>query len=415
MFDIGDIILYLFLFAALYAQVFLLFTFLESKSTKKSKLEENKISPDRFPTVSIIVPCFNEEKTLTGTVESLLNLNYPEDKLDIIIVDDGSTDSTYEVAKKFVQNPRVRVFSKENGGKHTALNFGISQTQSELIGCLDADSFADKEALQEIVRVFIERPEVMAVTPSIRVFNPENMLQRMQRVEYNMGVFLRKMFGELNAIQATPGPLSILRRTVFETLGLYRAAHNTEDMEIALRMHKNHYPIANAPRAFVYTVTPRTVTKLYKQRRRWLYGFLKNVLDYRTLVFNPKYGNLGMFSLPTALISILAEIYFTCFMIYYFCLRLADKIVEYSTIGFHLPRHFSFDWFYVNTGTTTLIAYGLLFSGVIFILSVQRSTEGKLKIHNGYFSFFFLYGFIAPFWLFSTLWNVLFLQKNSWR
>ncbi len=417
--DVSTITINLFLFLTLYAQVLLLFTFFERKNifgNLDDRDVEDRTSPvKKFPVVTIIVPVWNEEPTLAGTVNSLLGLEYPKDKLDIIIVDDGSTDGTRRVANTFRGHPQVRVFHKENGGKHTAMNLGISHARGELIGGLDADSFVDKNALIEIVRCF-EDEKIMAVTPAIRVHAPGNVLQKIQRVEYNMGVFLRKMFGSMNAINVTPGPFSIFRKKVFDDLGSYRHAHNTEDMEIALRMHKNHYPIANAYRAYVYTVTPRTVKGLYKQRLRWVYGFLANAIDYRVMIFNKKYGNVGVFTLPAAIISIIAALYFTSLVIMHFSAQLAKRILEIRTVGMSFaPHSYSFDWFFINTDETAILIYILLISTVFIVFIGKKLSEGNMKMSSDMLYFLALYGFLAPAWLFKAVYNVAFNKKTSWR
>lgn len=413
------IILNILLFISLYVQVLFLFTYVESHPRRKSKkvaVERAKKPLTYYPSVAIIIPCWNEEKTLAGTIHSLLKLDYPKEKLELVIVDDGSTDKTLQVANSFRSNPQVKIYHKENGGKHTAVNFGIKKTNSELVGCLDADSFVAPDALIEIVKKFQDKKN-MAVTPAIRVHEPENMLQRLQRVEYNMGVFLRKMFGEMNAISVTPGPFSIFRRKVFEDLGDYRRAHNTEDMEMALRMHKNYYPIANAPAAFVYTVTPRTVPTLVKQRLRWVYGFLKNVIDYREMIFNKKYGNLGMFSLPAAVISIFTLLYFTSLSIFEAISNLAGKITEYQTVGLHFSKSMlpHFDWFFWDTNQVAIIILALSFSALIIVLAGQRLAEGHIKPHSGLVYFFLFYGLLAPLWVFKAVFNVVFSRKSTWR
>ena len=117
------------------------------------------------------------------------------------------------------------------------------------------------------------------------------------------------MLGFLGAIHVTPGPLTIFRKKVFDDLGPYRHAHNTEDMEIAYRMQKNHYKIEQCNDAYVYTNTPETIIKLYKQRLRWIYGFINNTIDYRKILFRKKYGNFSLFILPANIISIFAVIY----------------------------------------------------------------------------------------------------------
>jgi cellulose synthase/poly-beta-1,6-N-acetylglucosamine synthase-like glycosyltransferase len=114
----------------------------------------------------------------------------------------------------------------------------------------------------------------MAVAPSVTVFEPKNIIQYAQKAEYHMGVYFKKMLGILGAINVTPGPLTVFRKKVFDDLGPYRHGHSTEDMEIAYRMQKNRYKIEHCNDAYVYTNTPKTVRKLYRQRLRWIYGFI---------------------------------------------------------------------------------------------------------------------------------------------
>lgn len=405
------------LFVTLYAQVLLLFTFFSKKSVfgedRYTKPGEFPTPLKRFPVVTVIVPVWNEEKTLAGTLRSLLALDYPKEKLDIIVVDDGSTDNTRTVANSFKEFPNVRVFSKENGGKHTAVNFAIARAKGELIGCLDADSFVEKNALSEIVRCF-EDERIMAVTPAIRVYEPKNMLQKLQNVEYNMGIFLRKMFASMNAIHVAPGPFSIFRKKVFDDLGLYKKAHNTEDMEMAMRMHKHHYPIANAYTAYVYTVTPDTVYKLYKQRLRWVYGFLANVIDYKEMILNRKYGNLGMFTLPASIISIFAALYFTAIAVYNVLLSILDSFLEITTVGIRVKSPVS-DWFFMNTGETTIVVYILMCTTVFSIFVGKKLAEGNFKFGSDMIYFLVFYGFLAPLWLFRAVWNIIFRRKTTWR
>src|SRR3989344_283358 len=238
--QLQTLILYFSLFVSLFFEIFLLITYLEVKDEVKFEKEHLGKDIKNFPSVSIIVPCYNEEKTLAGTVDSLLALDYPKGKLSIILVDDGSTDSTKEVFKQFENNSQILAFSKENGGKHTALNFALEKINTDLVGCLDADSFVSPDALRKIIP-FFDDETIMAVTPSIKVHEPKTVLQYVQKVEYNWGIFLRRMLSSIGALYVTPGPFSIFRTLVFRELGGYRHAHHTEDLELALRMQKNHY------------------------------------------------------------------------------------------------------------------------------------------------------------------------------
>src|SRR3989344_6522042 len=305
--DIQTLILYGSIFISLFFEVFLLITYLE---VREELILEKNIDKNikRFPTVTVIVPCFNEEKTLTMTMWSLLNLDYPKDKLSIIAVDDGSVDRTLFELNKFESYQQVTVLSKENGGKHTALNLALEKVKSDLVGCLDADSFVNPEALKKIVP-FFEDQSTMAVTPSVKVFEPRSVLQYVQKIEYSWGIFLRRMLSSINALYVTPGPFSFFRTQVFQELGGYSHGHQTEDLEMALRLQKNNYKIVNSHGAHVYTSAPLKFPALYKQRVRWTYGFLNNVIDYREMFFNKKYGHIGLFILPIATSSIFSTLY----------------------------------------------------------------------------------------------------------
>lgn len=397
------------IFVSLFFQVFILITFFEKKDDKSVK--SKKSSPTLF-SVCIIVPVWNEERTLRGTLQSLLSLNYPKDKLEILVVDDGSTDNTLSIAKEFENEPQIKIFSKENGGKHTAVNFGINQTNTELVGCLDADSFVDSQALQEIVKVF-QNPEMMAVTPCMIVKTPQTFVQRAQKIEYTVGALLKRIFGDLSAIQVTPGPFSIFRRKVFEDLGLYKKAYNTEDFEIALRMHKHGYKIGNAPTAFVYTTTPSTPYKLFRQRLRWVQGNMLNLIDYRELFFRVQYGHLGMLVLPMAVIYYFIALFVSVYSIVNFTQWIGTKIEHVRITGITTPT-ISFDWFFVDTSILALLAF-FLFAITLTLISfgirMTRERGSLLEL----VSFFVVYPILAPFWLWRAGIDLLRGKHNSWR
>ncbi|MDO8591116.1 MAG: glycosyltransferase family 2 protein, partial [bacterium] len=187
---ISNLTLYITFFVSLYFEVFLLINFLEKRTAIQT--EELKV-PQRFPSTTIIVPVFNEEKTIIKTVFSLLKLDYPKDKLKIIIVDDGSKDGTAEIIKRFRTNKRIEIISKKNGGKYTALNQGLLRTKSELVGCLDADSFVLPDTLKKII-VHFENEKTMAVPPAVKIYQPDKFIRHVQNNEYNLGIFIKKSF-----------------------------------------------------------------------------------------------------------------------------------------------------------------------------------------------------------------------------
>lgn len=413
-----SVLLYFFLFLAVYVQVFLLVTFFESRErfmSRASRKPAPRGSDADVPRVSIIVPCWNEECTLKGTVDSLLALEYPKEKLQIIVVDDGSTDGTALAASAFAGHSQITLLSKKNGGKHTALNEGLVYAEkSDIVGCLDADSFVSPDALYEMLPYF-DDPSVMAVTPFIRVHTAHNVIERIQVVEYVVSGLWRKLLSSLNAQYVTPGPFSLYRRSVFTELGLYRPAHQTEDLEIAMRMQAAHMRIESAHTAVVYTSVPRTLPALIRQRVRWYSGFLRNAFDYRRLLLNPRYGHVAMFSMPGGFIAIVSAVTLFLSGLFNALLWLRTEILQIVTIGFRFPAAPSFDWFFFDTGMYRLLT---LTTFLLFIVTVFCS--GLLIRERGHFAvntifYFLLYGLMAPLWCMRTLFNIVTVRQGKWR
>lgn len=413
--DFGTIILYCLLFVSLFFEIFLLLTYLEVR--EELAFEKNYLGKaiKQFPAVTIIVPCFNEERTVVATIASIRNLDYPVDKLSIIAVDDGSVDGTKQLLKELEAKFDIKVLFKPNGGKHTALNLALREVKTELVGCLDADSYANPEALRKIVP-FFEDKTIMAVTPSIKVHEPKTALQLIQKVEYSWGIFLRRMLSSLGALYVTPGPLSIFRTKVLQELGGYRTGHYTEDLEMALRLQKNRYRIVNSHGAHVYTSTPAGLGALYRQRVRWTYGFLNNVLDYREMFFNRKYGNIGLFILPIATFSIFSLLYVVGRILWNNFSKLSDFATKIRVAGLNWdPSWPSFDWYFLNTDVTTFLTVTVVgMSFVILYLSLKLS-DGKAKLSRGVFYYLIFYIFLVPLWLVGALFNTVFRRKISWR
>ncbi len=405
-------ILYVFLFLTLYLEVFFLITFFEERGKLGMKQKNTKLS--YYPSVAIAVPCWNEEKTVLGTIDSLLRLNYPKNRLQIFIIDDGSTDNTWGIIQKFANHKQITLLKKENGGKHTAVNLAIEQTDTELFGCLDADSLVEKDALIEIARAFNEDPLTMATTPMLVVHNPKTILQKMQKTEYHVGAFFKRMLSTLDAINVTPGPFSVFRREVFARIGLYKEAHNTEDMEFALRMQASHMRIRNVHTAHVYTKAPDTLYKLYRQRLRWAYGTMKNTLDYRFMIFRRNYGILGMITLPLSFFGVFVFLYNFGFMAFHAIRSMINKAIEISTVGFSFALP-SFDSFFFNTDFMAILFYVFIGFGLIIIWNGVKLAEGRFSPTMGIFYFLVLYGIVAPLWFARAVINVAISKGPSWR
>jgi cellulose synthase/poly-beta-1,6-N-acetylglucosamine synthase-like glycosyltransferase len=409
-----DITFYIFTFLAIYTQVFFLVTFLENR--KRIIIRYKNIKLNVYSKVTIIVPCWNEEKTIYKTVRSIQNLNYPKDKVKIFLVDDGSTDGTWDILQEFTKYSNVKIFHKENGGKHTALNLGLAHVETEYVGCLDADSFADRESLVRIMSYFEKDINAMAVSPSIIVHNPKGVVQRAQKAEYNMSVFIKKMLAFLGAIHVTPGPLTIFKKKVFDDLGPYRSAHNTEDMEIAYRMQKHHYAIEQCNDAYIYTNAPSTVKKLYRQRLRWIYGFINNTIDYRNILFKKKYGNFSTFTVPAGIISVISVCFLFGMIVYNLIHFIYLKILQFRVAGFQFSTNTHiFDTFFINTQTIVFVTLFLYSLVIVSIILGHRMVNKKWGISINMLYYFTLFSVIAPIWLIKAVYVTILSRKPAWR
>ncbi len=375
--------------------------------------DETKNDEDYFPYVDVIVPVFNEEKTISKTIDSLLALDYPRDKYNIVVVNDGSTDNTLDALKRFHDEKNIIVFSKKNEGKHTALNLGITNSKAEFVGCLDADSFVDREALKLIVRRF-RNASVMAVTPSVVISDANNIIRKTQMAEYQYGNFVRKAFCAIGAIHIAPGPFSFYRKSVFEKVGMYRKAHNTEDMEMAMRLQKNRLKIVNEPKALVYTVGPNSIKKLYKQRVRWVSGFLANLIDYKGMVFNKKYGDLGLLVLPFAALGV----FLSFFLFIKGILSISNSLwrefqkIYFGGLFFHAPN---FDWFYLDTSAVSILGLILIMITIFTVWLGHKISTGKWHFSFEFIYYLTIYIIISPFWITKALYNTISSREASWR
>ncbi|MEK9160575.1 MAG: glycosyltransferase [Patescibacteria group bacterium] len=412
------VLAYPFLFAAIYFEAFLLVTFL----SQPAKDARARVVSPKTPMVAMIVPCFNEEKTVGATVESLLALEYPKEKLQIILVNDGSTDATGKVMDGFAHHAQVSVIHQKNGGKHVALNAGIDAAKdAEIVGCLDADSFVHKDALREMISCF-DDPEVGATTAAMSVHKPTNLLERMQNAEYIMGIALRHILAAVNGIYVTPGPFSLYRRDIIEKIGGFRHGHHTEDMEMALRMQQQGYKIDSAPKARVETATPRSVPSLVKQRTRWTTGFLRNMLyEYRGLVGNPRYGALGLIVLPLGFFAIIGGILMFGIVIYQLVKEgintflIASGVPFDYTVSTIVPKLGAIEWFYFPLTLFTLLAVVAVVGSILFVLVGRKISHTPANLGVGILGYMFVYGLIAPLWLVRSVADVATSTRRSWR
>ena len=355
--------------------------------------------------ISIVVPAYNEEATIIDNIISLLDLNYPE--FEIIVVSDGSNDKTLEkviehfklrkidveinmqVECKKIKGiygsfiiPNLVLVDKENGGKADALNAGINLSRYPLFCGIDADCIIEKNALLRIVKPFLKYEHTIAVGGIVRIANgctikdgklleaklPKQTIVRFQIIEY-FRAFLTSRIGweRINALLIISGAFGVFKKYAVIKVGGYS---NTigEDLELTLKMHeyfrknKLKYKIDFASDAVCWTQAPDTLKGLKSQRIRWHRGLTDSILRHKKMLFNPKYGTVGILSMP-----------------YFFLVEMLGPVIEMTGYVMLVVS--------IITGTLSkfficvfLMAY---LYGILFSLSALLFEEFSYRRYNG--------------------------------
>ncbi len=377
-----------------------------------------------WPKVTVILPMFNEEKHVEWTLDSVYELDYPKNRLNVICVNDGSTDSTLKILKKLKKKYGYEIIDKKNGGKHTALNEALKKTKTPFFACLDVDCYVESDALKNMIEEF-DSKEVASVMPIMKVHKPENILQKVQWLEYTMNIFYKYIMGKLDCIHVTPGPFSIYRTDVVKKLGGFRKGHMTEDLEMALRLQDNHYTLKQSLRAIVHTASPKTTKAFISQRTRWYQGTLLNVKDYKHFLFNRKYGEFGMYHMPLVAITGILALIGVLTVLYLF---IKDS---FHTVKRMYMTHFDF-WTYITNyrwNTTFLdLDWQVIFSSfvlfflifIIIYLSFVGTKERVSMLRNfKYFLmflyYFFIYKFVMGYIWAKVVFRLIANKANSWE
>jgi cellulose synthase/poly-beta-1,6-N-acetylglucosamine synthase-like glycosyltransferase len=248
--------------------------------------------------VTVIVPAYNEGMVIARTIQSLLDQQY-DGALHVVVVDDGSPDDTYRIARDgFADDPRVEVHTKSNAGKASALNFGIAQARMEILVCLDADTLFEPTTIRELVQPLVD-PAVGAVAGNAKVGNRINLVTRWQALEYVTSQNLdRRAFSTLNCITVIPGAVGAWRRSAVLEAGGFTSDTLAEDQDLTIRIRRLGMTIAYAERAIAWTEAPDTLSTLSRQRFRWSFGTLQCAWKHRDTLLRPKYGSLGLVAMP---------------------------------------------------------------------------------------------------------------------
>ncbi len=301
----------------------------ELKRAAKNEKALTKTEPYK-PFVSVIVPAWNEEVGLVRTAKTILKSTYRD--LEIIVVNDGSTDESDRLMQEFIMayesstlevpHIPIRYYYKENGGKGKALNYGIRQSSGDLIISIDADCALQPDTVENFVKHF-QDTTVMAAVGNVKIGNTSHILGTLQYLEFLFSFYFKKADSLFNTIYIIGGAAGAFRREVFEKIGFYSSHNITEDIDLSVRIQKAGMRIVYAADAVVYTEGATTLKGLMAQRLRWKHGRFQTFAEHKNLFFSnkPEHSKLlTWFVLPLAVfgdVQLFFEVIFLSFLYVY--------------------------------------------------------------------------------------------------
>jgi len=382
--NIGVIIFFI-LFSFL---LFLFVTFIISLFVKEKKF---RTGMEKFPFVSVIIPAYNEQDTLPHCLDSIVKLEYPLNKLQIIMVNDQSTDNTLKVAEAFRKKHKdidMKVITGKHQGKSGALNLGVKHSKYDLILTLDADVTLEKGTIKELVKPVHDKS--IAATNCIAVIKkPKNMIEQFQRIEFFLFNLIRTSFSKVfdNSIWFL-GAVACYKKEVLRKIGGFKKDTLTEDMDICLEMYNSNYKIITVPHAVIVTKACPTVKSLFQQRMRWYYGALQALVKNKELLTQQRHS-------PAVYFLFFNQFWWTFFAFIFFPLVIYQVNYWFPPLGAGFVEIFMylFRWFsligpvYVlykipDWGLSFLNLFGVM-SGVIStftIISAIKISRGKVTV-----------------------------------
>ena len=253
------------------------------------------VPPEHDVACSVIVPAYNEAAVIQTCLRSILASDYRV--FEVIVVDDGSSDNTSDLARG-ISDARLKVVRKANGGKASALNHGIQLARAQFVIAIDADTVFRPDTLRQLMRHF-QDPKVGAVSGNTRIANRHKLITKLQSLEYVVGFNLDRRMGDLfDCITVVPGAIGAFRKSVLLHAGGFTYDTLAEDTDLTLSIKEAGHRIVYDAAAIAYTEAPSTVRELLKQRFRWTFGTMQAVWKHKGAVLNPRYGTLGLIGLP---------------------------------------------------------------------------------------------------------------------
>jgi poly-beta-1,6-N-acetyl-D-glucosamine synthase len=373
----------------------------------------------RYPSVTIIVPAHNEAQGIKETVLSLVALDYPTDQLQVLVIDDGSTDDTATIIDRLAQDhPMVSVIHKRNEGKAVALNSGLCSVSTEYFACVDADSRVDPVALKRIIPYF-SKGNTAAVISAVKVDQPRTIYEKLQMIEYLIAIQARRVMASIDTLALTPGVLSVYKTEVVRTIGCFDEKSIVEDYEIALKLKYHGYNIQIAPDAVSYTKVPHNFVKLWRQRIRWYRGFIDTNLKYRDMFFSKKYGLFGWFQMPFNVVGVIMLIIAIAIISYEMVMGTVNFIVRSVRIDNYFVTHVlelpTFKDFWLSQDMKIMLPlYVGLAASLLLLFTAYRLTHERLRNPFSLWAYLFLTPYLFVLHWLGTFYEKIFRVKQRW-
>ena len=407
-----DFIFFFYIFIGLY--MLSLFVFIYFPNRKKI-YDYPKGKPEP---VSIVMPCYNESEHIGEAIESLLNLDYPKNMIEIIVVDDKSQDNSVEVIKKYAKkykNVRLIVNKRNSGGAAEPTNMGIMAAKHDYIAVADSDSTPSRDALLKMIGFLQQDKKVGGVTCAVLAKPPRTFMQKLQEIEYSVIAFNRKLLDLVDSVYVTPGPFALYRKKTLIEVGLFDTKNMTQDIEIVWRMLSKGYVARMSLATYVLSETPEKFRDWWKQRIRWNIGGTQTMIKYRKYAL--KSGMLGAFIIPFFSLSLFIGLFGLGLYVYLMTRRLlvaylSTKYSIYANTAVLKLQDLSFTPSILNFFGVVLFLLGLSFTFLaLAVIRKQYHLQNK-NVFNIMF-YVLVYLMIYPFIMITSL-TKLITGKYSW-